>query len=109
MKTHTPRTDALWMNAKYEAKNSDNRIAAWSDFARQLERELAAMTADRDSWCQQNDQHVADAVAFSKQADAWREVAKRLAQELRDTSPYSNIEPRGALAAFDKLSAEKSP
>ena len=35
----TPRTDALWQNAEYEALREDHKISRWADHARELERE----------------------------------------------------------------------
>ncbi len=60
----TPRTDAL----KYEITN----MAEWEFFARQLERELAAMTADRDSWRDQNEQRVQDCLRLGEELAALR-------------------------------------
>ncbi len=36
----TPLCDAFWMNPAYSYKSLENRIAGWSDFARDLERTL---------------------------------------------------------------------
>ena len=46
---NTPRTDALWQNAAYDALRNDHKISKWSDFARELETELAEVTKERDA------------------------------------------------------------
>ena len=61
----TPRTDA-------EALKScgGKLICVHADYARTLERELAAMTKDRDSWRQQNNDRVADLLKMSGKRDS---------------------------------------
>ena len=41
----TPRTDALWQNAEYDALRNDHKICRWSDFARELELEITELKA----------------------------------------------------------------
>jgi hypothetical protein len=53
--TDTPRTDAYDMTVAEDAKNHDllmygTAVKLQMGFARQLERELAAMTAERDGY-----------------------------------------------------------
>lgn len=114
----TPRTDAEHnrINENESGSLCADLIEAL-DFARRLERELADMTADRDSWCEQNDHRVTDALNFSKQSDAWREVAKRLADRLEANKRHTEvvhghhcvIGTSEAIAAFDKLNTGKTP
>ena len=90
----TPRTDAEAIDGIRVAPCCD-----WVcvDFARQLERELAEaaeqvrrlrhdlseMTADRDSWEDQNSQRVDDALAAYKELDREREKVRVLREAAR--------------------------
>lgn len=84
----TPRTDdgiedaenvALYLSTgSYKWKHSSLVVPV--ELARQLERELSAMTADRDSWCDQADQRTKDVLEQAARADkAERELAEALA------------------------------
>ena len=41
----TPRVEAFWQNNEYQNLREDHKISAWSDFARDLERELSTLRA----------------------------------------------------------------
>lgn len=69
------------------------------------ERLLSEMTADRDSWCEQNDNRVTDFLEFAKLADEWKASARALAAELVRVG--GKRDDLCALAAFEKLNANK--
>lgn len=49
----------------------------------------------------------AEHATMTAERDEWRKVAEGLAEELQDTNGRSNIEPRDALAAFERVKGDK--
>jgi hypothetical protein len=107
----TPRTDAeTWRSGKYtiQTARGDTHTTVYgvvsAEFARTLERELAAvtaalldMTADRDSWRQQCSDRADDAAKAIRERDAAMADARRY-RWLRDDCRMSVLEVFGALS-----------
>ena len=67
----TPRTDMeVHHDATIAEMNYQEQGWVKAGFVRTLERELAAMTKDRDSWRQQNNDRVADLLKMSGKRDS---------------------------------------
>ncbi len=77
----TPRCEHEIMEVHYAARHWDeNEKGAFEfcvgyDFARQLERELSAMTASRDQWQRAAHRISSDRTDMTKQRDEWKEAA----------------------------------
>jgi septal ring factor EnvC (AmiA/AmiB activator) len=93
----------------------ERELAEAAEQVRRLRHELSEMTADRDSWEDQNSQRVDDALAAYKELDAEREKVRVLREALLaifasdgSSGEYSTIrladaceQARAALAATE--------
>lgn len=74
-----------------------------------LKRQLAELTADRDSWREQAEQRVKDAVEALRMSDEWRGVAEKLADALRVHNMHRrrgsvcNCQDCSAITAYENL------
>ena len=82
----TPITDDLheFLTNQFPATFGNIELKNKLDGIAELERELAAMTKDRDSWCKQADDRIDDALKFARERDALRAHIEQLASEALD-------------------------
>ena len=90
--------------AKDQIEYAILRDDAWKKITEKLERELANMTSDRDSWNEQADERTKDAVMFIQERDALQAGYARLREALE--SARSMIGHPDNIAIIDEALAK---
>lgn len=90
-KSDTPRTDAFCRTpTEFNVGQEARLIPGWIDFARQLERELAAVTEERDALAAAMPSEGADAALAYAAEKTLREKAEAECERLREDAERIN-------------------